>query len=156
MKVRTTRFGELEVDEEAIIRFPEGIPGFAEMKRFVLVPHPGGGPFMWLQSADSPELAFAVLEPSTFRPDYEVVLGAEEAAAIELTDEADALVLVITGFGKDGAAVTANLAAPLVINRRARLGKQFILEREDYGLRHDVLEEMVAAARAAVARARGR
>jgi len=156
MGFNTTRFGEVEVDERDVISFPEGIPGFSHEKRFLLLSHPGGGPFMWLQSADSPGLAFAVMEPTAFKPGYTLAIGKDETAAIELDDEADALVLVITGFRKGESGVSANLAAPLVINRARRLGKQFVLDSEDCGLCHDVLSEMTSVAREAVARVKGR
>jgi len=156
MELNTTRFGQIEVDEAEVISFPEGIPGFAGQKRFTLLAHPGGGPFMWLQSVDSPELAFVVMQPTGFKPDYEIELGGDEAAAIGLENESDALVLVIAGFGKGDAGVSANLAAPIVINKAKRMGRQFVLDRTDWGLCHDVLEEMTSAARDAVARVEGR
>ena len=38
-KVYTSRFGEIEVDEEKIVHFQNGIPAFEEEKEFIILPY---------------------------------------------------------------------------------------------------------------------
>ena len=52
MKTKTTRFGEIEVEESTIIEFVQPIIGFPEHKSFVLLPTSEDSPFVWLQSIE--------------------------------------------------------------------------------------------------------
>jgi flagellar assembly factor FliW len=70
MRFLTTRFGVLEVEEDIIIHMPEGIIGFERWNRYVVVRHDDNTSFRWLQAIDAPEVAFPILEPREFRPDY--------------------------------------------------------------------------------------
>ena len=69
MKVKTTRFGELELDESRIISFTEGILGFPNYKKFVLLDRDNNSPFVWLQSVETEELAFVLMKPVHVFPD---------------------------------------------------------------------------------------
>ncbi len=75
MKIQSTRFGEIECDEADLIAFPEGVLGFPEDSRYVLLdPDGGASPFKWLQSATSPELAFVVIDAAFLKADYRISL----------------------------------------------------------------------------------
>ena len=54
----TTRFGDQEAPVDMIVEFPDGLLGFPDCRRFIIVQNPSGGPFQWLQSIDEPGLAF--------------------------------------------------------------------------------------------------
>lgn len=62
MQVNTTRFGIIEVAEKELINFPWGVPGFEELKSYVLLEYKNG-PFQWLQSVEEPAVAFVVCSP---------------------------------------------------------------------------------------------
>ena len=70
MKVNTTRFGTLEIDESTLLTMPRGPLGFEEQTRFCLIQHRPGAPFRWLQSTEDPGLAFPVMDPSEFFSNY--------------------------------------------------------------------------------------
>lgn len=139
MKVQTSRFGELDIREEDIIAFPEGLLGFAAIKRYILLPNPTGGPLMWLQAVDDAKLAFIVCQPQLFKPDYRVQLKPQELASIELAELEDGIVYTVmvvpAGNPKD---MTANLQGPLVVNAKKKVGKQFVLTNVDYGTKFKV------------------
>ena len=78
MVIKTTRFGEIEIDESRIIHFAEGLVGFPEDKKYVVMEHKPGSPFMWLQSLSSPNLAFVIMNPFLFYPDYLKDISPEE------------------------------------------------------------------------------
>lgn len=132
MKVRTTRFGDIDVEESAVITFTQPILGFQEYRRFVLLPGPTDSPLRWLQSTESGELAFIVMNPRAVMPDYEVRIGSQEMAelAVQSVEELDVYTLVVVP--QDRTQVRTNLKAPILINPRQRLGKQTILERSKY------------------------
>lgn len=146
MQLATTRFGEITFEEKDIIEMPEGVLGFEELKRFVIV-DPGDETFIqWLQSIERDEIAFPILEPKVFRPDYLVKLSASEMRALELetVNTNTALVYSILTIPKDPKEMTANLKAPLVINPRKRIGRQVILQENEYSVRCSMYKELVA------------
>ena len=68
-KINTLRFGELEIEEQDVVRFADGIPAFEDEHEFVLLPYEEGTPYMFLQSMMTPELAFLMTDPFVFLPD---------------------------------------------------------------------------------------
>ena len=142
MNLETTRFGTLHVLEDEVIVFPEGLVGFKENKKYVIVPHGENSPFSWMQSIEKGHLAYIVIEPQVFCHDYEVKISREELAVIELTDVAQAKIYVIVVVGERPEEMTANLLGPLVLNREKNLGKQLVLNTEKYHTRHKIMDEL--------------
>lgn len=147
MRLSTPRFGELEVKEEDIIVFPSGILGFDDVRRYVLLEHSEDSVFHILQGVDDPAVAFVLIDPRTFRPDYKAEINREQVAELELDDEDDAVVLAIVTVPEGNpSGMTANLQAPVVLNARKRLGCQVVMADGPYGIRHPILAELQAAA----------
>ena len=144
MRIETTRFGVLEVDENSIVRMPSGPLGFEDQTRFCLIQHRPDTSFRWLQSIGQPGLAFVVVDPADFFDDYEIEVTDPDAEQLELTNEQDALVLVILTVGKGSERVTANLAAPIVVNSKTLLGMQVVLQDERYSVSHPVATRITA------------
>lgn len=141
-KLKTPRFGELEVSPENIIHMPGGVLGFPNCRDYILIPHKENSPFLWYQSLDDPVLAFVVINPLVFRPDYDVPispalmegLGAERIEELELL----AIVTVPKDQPQD---MTANLLGPIVINPVKRLAKQIVLDPERYSTKTPILPQ---------------
>lgn len=71
-------------------------PGrFPELMRYVLLDHDADSPFKWLQSLDDGTMAFVVISPLTFRPDYTVEVTEEEISILKLQSPDDAVISVI-------------------------------------------------------------
>ena len=138
MLVRTSRFGEVTVEDSAAISFPEGIVGFPEATAFVMFDGPEGTPFKWLQSTVRPELAFVVCDPALFKGDYRVAATREDLAALGLERVEDAAVCAILSVPADPWQMTANLLGPLVFNVGRKVGKQLVLSGPEYTARHPV------------------
>lgn len=132
MIVSTTRFGQIEVDEAQVIRFPDGLYGFEEFKGYTVVEHSRDAPFLWLQSLDDPDLAFVIAEPFAFFPWYEVFMPDDDTGRLELASPEDAAVFVILVIPDNPEDMTANLLAPLVCNVKRGLGRQIILHDRGY------------------------
>ncbi len=132
MKIQSTRFGVLEVGEEQIISFPQGIPGFPEEKMFVYLPHEADSPFSFLQSATEANLTFLLADPFAFYPDYEFILEDEIAKELDLSPESPPQVFLIATVKGKLTDMTVNLLAPLVINQFKRKGRQVILDKPEY------------------------
>ena len=69
-KINTLRFGELEIEEQDVVRFADGIPAFEDEHEFAVMPYDENGTYMFLQSTKTPELAFLMTNPFFFFPDY--------------------------------------------------------------------------------------
>ena len=76
-KINTLRFGELEIEEQDVVRFADGIPAFEDEHEFVVLPYEEGTPYMFLQSMMTPELAFLMTDPFVFFPEYSFELDDE-------------------------------------------------------------------------------
>ena len=134
MKIDTKFYGEIEIDEEQIIDFPQGLPGFEEQKRFVYL-KPEGSFFGSLQAVDLPGLGFVVISPFVICSDYHFDLDEQVVSDLGLNKPEEVLLLSIVniphGQPKDA---TVNLQAPVVINTKNRRGAQVVLT-EGYPLR---------------------
>jgi flagellar assembly factor FliW len=138
MKVRTSRFGEIDVPDSALITFPQGVVGFPGATRFVLFDCGEEGVFKWLQSVDRPELAFVLCEAGLVKPDYRVPMSAQEQELLGIESAEDAAVCLILTLAADPAETTANLLGPIVMNAETRLGMQLVLVEETYTTRYRV------------------
>jgi len=136
VKCTSTRFGSFEVSEDSIVRFPSGLLGFPEQQRYVILDHDTEAPFKWLQSVDEPGLAFVLMDPATFHPDYHIEVPADALAEIKEGQRDDlALVVILTIPSDDPGRITANLRGPLLISHSTKLGKQLVLS-EEFPTRH--------------------
>ena len=131
MLLETTRFGTIEVDPNAVITFTQPILGFLEFRRYVLLPGPGAH-LTWLQSTDSGELAFILIDPRSVMPEYQVELKPQELAELAVTDPAELSVYTLVVVPHNPSQIRTNLRAPVLISLKHRLGKQTILERSTY------------------------
>jgi flagellar assembly factor FliW len=147
VKVATKAYGLIDVDERQKINFPQGLFGFEGFKDFVLL-DAERQPFYWLQSLEAEGVAFILVNPFLFRPDYEVNIGNEELAEIGVTEPGKALIFAIVTIPPDGGPMTANLQGPLVINRDTRSGRQAILADARWKTKHDVMAELASARQA--------
>ncbi|MBI3097658.1 MAG: flagellar assembly protein FliW [Planctomycetes bacterium] len=144
MRIVTTRFGELDVPDDYVYRFPEGILGFSGIELYFVLNNPKGGPFQWLQAVTPTSLAFVVCDPTVFMPDYKVRVRPEDLASIDLKDIAAGFVLVILTVPRDPKEITANLQGPLVFNPEKRLAKQIVLNDPAFTTRHRIFAPSAA------------
>ncbi|SDZ32899.1 flagellar assembly factor FliW [Proteiniborus ethanoligenes] len=145
MKLSTKHFGEIDIDEKKIINFIDGIPGFEEEKRFVIIDNPEDGvPFKWLQSLDETELAFVIINPFIFKQDYEFNIPDQTIEKLKIKEEKDVAVYSIVNIPEDITKMTANLLGPVIINIKEMLGKQIVLDDNRYKTKHFILEEAKA------------
>lgn len=128
--VRTDRFGDIEVADDEVVSFPEGLPAFETVTEVVLLPVDEDGLFFWMQAITDPAIAFLALTPWPLFPDYDVDLPLLDQAELELEDAAEAIVLCLITSHDRPRRLTANLAGPVVINQRNRRGRQVILEAD--------------------------
>src|ERR1700692_721586 len=142
--MKTGRFGQLTVGDDEMVLIPQGILGFPEYKKFCLVDPGDDTLILWLQSAENPDIAFPVLEPKIFKPDYAVRLSAAELRELKLENINQSAVFGILTIPEDITHMTANLKAPLVINLKAQVAKQVVLQENEYSIKHEMFKELRA------------
>jgi len=128
--------------DEDVILFEEGLIGFPEAKRFVLIESESLSPFRIFQCVDNPRVGFLVLDPRTVFKTYERSIPYEAWRSLEVADKTERLSLVISIIGKDPRESTANLQAPLLINHQKMLGKQLILANSRYSVTQRLLPSL--------------
>ena len=144
MKVMTKAYGLIDVDERQKITFPMGLLGFESLKDYALI-DAERQPFYWLQSMDSKQVAFVLVNPFVFRPDYEVNIENDELKVINISSPKNALIFTIVTIPPDGSPMTANLQGPLVINQDSRRGLQAVLMDQRWRTKHDIIAELSSA-----------
>lgn len=143
MKFITKNFGELDIDKDKIIRFPEGIPGFEDEREFIIInTDDEENPFQWLQSINSPDLAFVITNPFRIFPDYDIVIPKIVQNKLEIEDEKDVAIYSIVVVPKDLKKMTINLLGPIIINVRRMIGKQVIMEDSRYSTKHYIFNQV--------------
>ncbi len=142
MKLQSPVLGEVDVAEDKVIEFPNGLPGFEACKRFMLAHNAEGKagedrPKVFiLQSLDDPEVAFSVVSPEALGVRYELTLSEGDVAQMQIEKPEDVALAVIVRRADGAEANTpqdtglrANFMGPLLINTAARRGLQKVLER---------------------------
>ncbi|MCL2081086.1 MAG: flagellar assembly protein FliW [Oscillospiraceae bacterium] len=138
MRINTVRFGEIDIADEKIVDFPEGLPGLEELKKFALITTEETEPFRWFQSMNDPDVALVVLDPQILFPAYSVKLPVEIEEELGIEEESDVLVLTVAVVPKDFRGMTTNLVSPIVINAKKNLGKQVIMQNSEYQIRQPI------------------
>jgi flagellar assembly factor FliW len=113
--IDSTRFGSLQVPDEAVVEFPNGLIGLGG-RQYALLARDESAPFIWLHSVEDGSLAIPVTNPWNFFSDYEVEISDSEAERIGISDPAQAEVLVTVRAGESLEDFRANLRAPLLIS----------------------------------------
>lgn len=141
MKLKTRPYGEVEVHDKQKVHFTEGLIGFEGVREYYMLDSKEG-PFYWLQAADEPDIAFLLVDPRVFMEDYELLVSESELLPLKLEKPEDRLDFAIVTVPDDPSMISANLMGPVVINRRTRVARQVISQKDTYGVKHYLLEEM--------------
>jgi flagellar assembly factor FliW len=146
VNIESTRFGSIEIPDDGVIEFPNGLIGLAGT-RYALVAKEEDSAFLWLHSIDDPSLALAVTNPFQFFPSYEVQLSDSEAARIGITSPEQADVFVTVRTAPELENFRCNLRAPILVS--ANRGFQVINEAEDAPVRAPLFEALASAGQSA-------
>lgn len=136
MRIKSTRFGNLDIEAGDIVTFPTGMPGLGDCRQWVLLSDAENSALGWLQCVTRPETALGLVSPRRFVPDYQFRVYRSELAPLALERLEDAQVLVIVSVHEGR--ITLNLKAPIVVNVARRLGRQVVVN-DDLPLRHELV-----------------
>jgi len=144
LKIKTTRFGTITIEEEKIISMPFGMLGFPDVRRFVMLQHKEDSPFFWYQSVDDPMLAFVIMSPFLFKPDYNVDVenGLKEMSWNEKEKQNNLELYVVVNIPKGVPdKMTANLIGPILINNKIHQAVQMVISDSPYTHKFPLVRE---------------
>lgn len=140
MEIETSRFGKIKINDEKVIKMVQGLYGFSEISRFVILEHKDSTPFKWFQSLECSDLAFVIAEPATFFPSYRISLNPEDKDDLQLKAGDEFAIYVLVVIPNDPKQMTANMLGPIVINSDKMLAKQVILVESVYTTRESLFQ----------------
>jgi flagellar assembly factor FliW len=139
MRIHTVNFGDLEVPDDRVITFKEGLPGFPKIHRFAVLDVDEVKPFQYLQALDDPPISLFIINPFIVDSTYEFRLADSDMEDVNSTNSTDLTVYAVATIPDDATRATVNLMAPIVINEKDRFGKQVILHDSKYSVKHPLL-----------------
>jgi len=143
MLIATKFFGEIDLEEDKIIEFPQGIMGFEGVHKYTLLYdiEEGEQPLVsWLQCIEEPGLAIPVMNPLYIKEDYNPVIEDSLLTSFGVMNDDNTLVLVTVTVPADATKMTVNLKAPFIINTDTCIGCQIIVENNDYPVKYNVYD----------------
>lgn len=141
-KVNTSRFGELEIEEKRVVHFKNGIPAFENEKEFVILPYDEESPYYFMQSLNTPDLAFLLTIPFLFFPDYSFEIDDETVKELNIKEGDNvSYYSLVTIPNYSIRYMTTNLLAPLILNTSNMQAKQIVLENTNYTTKERLFPE---------------
>ncbi len=135
MKIKTVRFGEIEIEQERIFKFALPIIGFNELREYVILDLNKDSFFKWLQSVEDPALAFPVVSVFSLDVDYSIDIPDNAVEALKIKNVESLLVMNIASIPQDNPqGTTINLLAPIIFNLDEHLAGQVILSGSGYDI----------------------
>ena len=142
MQVDTLRFGTVEVDENKLIIFNDGIPGLEQYKKYALLQFEDSYPIVWLQSMEDTGICLPVLDTFKVLPEYVFDIDESDVKALEITSPDELHVVSVVVIPEDIQGMTVNLAAPVLINTKTGKAKQVVLSGSEYNVRAPVFQQI--------------
>ncbi len=144
MEIVTHRYGRaerVEVHASDVFELQPGLVGFERRTRYAIVPEEDS-PVEWLQSLEDPGLAFATIEPFLFYPDYGFELPDRDCQELGLRTPQSAIVRCLLTLSPSVEQITANLLAPLILNRESGRGRQIVLPDSNLSIRFPIFQTL--------------
>ena len=142
MKIGTKYFGNIEIGEEKIIHFENGVLGFEDYKDYTILydNEKEKSFFSWLQSTEESSLAFPIVNPFNVVESYNPQINDDMLESIGGISDEDTVVFLKATIPEDVKNASVNMKAPLIINASSRKGVQVIAEGQEYEIKHKLLK----------------
>lgn len=142
MQIDTIRFGRVDVDENKLITFDEGIPGLEEYRSYALLQFEESYPIIWLQSVDDGGVCLPVLDTYVVLSEYVFDIDDADVKDLNLQSPEELHVVSVTVIPDDIQQMTSNLAAPIIINTTTGRAKQIMLSGTEFNVRHPIFADI--------------
>ena len=140
MEIISTIHGNISYSLEDVIKFEKSIPGFEDIKNFIIKDADEDGPFKILQSIDDVNIGFVLISPFDIEENYEIKLTDEIIERLRIKESSDVVLYSLVTLSSKVENITVNLKAPIVINIKEKKGEQFIVDKEIYKIKHPLMK----------------
>lgn len=141
MEVSTKTKGIVNVEDEKILEFPQGIMGFESYKKYALI-ESEYEPFIWLQSIEEKNLAFLLIDPFMICSEYEADIDDDTLGKIGISSPEDLVIMTIVTIPSDNSGITANFLGPIVINRKNNKCLQVVLTDSRWTTKFNIIDSL--------------
>lgn len=141
MELNTKYHGKVEYKEEDIITFKKGLPGFENLRTFILIPVEENSIFTILHSIEDEEVGLVLVSPFEVENEYEFKLSDDKLRELMIQSPEEVLTLNTVTLHSDSKKITTNLKAPIIINIKEKLGEQIIIDNDKYEIKHPLFKE---------------
>lgn len=140
MNISTKYFDDVSISEQDIIYFKEGIFGFENFKKYIIIEFESGSDnLLCLQSIDDEELAFVLMNPFNLMSEYKPQLSDSDIEDLDIDENTEGVLYYVICVVKDSISEsTVNMKCPIVINPKSKMAKQIILDSEEYNFKHEL------------------
>lgn len=140
MEIISPIHGKMEYSESEILTFEKGIPGFQDLKKFIIKEVSSESPFSVMQSIEDKYIGFIIISPFLIDDKYEIKLSDEIIKSLDIENSENVLLYTIVTLKEKIEHITTNLKAPIVINTKNNKAEQYILDSEKYKIREKVFK----------------
>ncbi len=145
MYIETSRFGDFEFPDNKVIAFPQGLPGFEDLHRFVILEIEKSKPLYWLQSTENKAIALPTIIPFELLDNHIIQVRDSDLEDLHVEDQSDLIVMNVVMIPEDVTQMTANLAAPIFINAKEGIGKQVLIDAKELPIRYPIYDAVMCA-----------
>ncbi len=140
MELNSKHHGVINYSEEDIIFFKNGLPGFEDLRKFVVFPLKDNDSFSVIHSIEE-DLGIILISPFMVKENYEFKLKENIVEELKIKEPNEIMVYTTVTLNSNIEKITANLKAPIIINRFSKLGKQIIIDNESYKIKEPIFKE---------------
>jgi flagellar assembly factor FliW len=140
MEIVTKHHGVITYNDEDVIVFKKGLPGFKGLKNFIIFPLESNETFSILHSIEDVEVGLILVSPFTVTLDYEFKIPDTFIKELQIAKVEDVLVLTTVTLNSNIEDMTTNLKAPMIINIKEKLGEQLILDNDKYKIKEPLFK----------------
>ena len=140
MELITKQHGTFTYNEEDIITFKKGIMGLENLKKFIIADIKENTVFKILQSIEDEDVGLVIISPFEVKNNYEIELKENLTENLSISSQKEVMLYNTVTINSDVHKITVNLKAPIVINMDKKLGEQIIIDKEEYKIKHPLIE----------------
>lgn len=140
MELNSKHHGVINYSEEDIIFFKNGLPGFEDLRKFIIFPLKDNDSFSIIHSVEE-DLGIILISPFMVKENYEFKLKENIIEELKIKEPNEVMVYTTVTLNSNIEKITTNLKAPIVINRFSKLGKQIIIDNESYKIKEPIFKE---------------
>ena len=119
---------QVTVEEEQLIHFEFGLPGFEDLKIYAIIEIEEYNPFLLLHSVEDQSIAMVILKSNLLDEENEFEIPENKLKNLKEKGKNEFEIFFILKIHEDDKQITANVKAPVLINFVNQKGSQIILD----------------------------